>query len=155
MKKGNNQAPILIDAGGHSKAVRAIRTATYADKKDIKHYDSSATLQNQPSVDALIHLEEGKISQKRLQQVRSANKFITAEPVENLKKSEAGNDPNTIVRPTYRTMSVYGNKNRNLEINERPFTAILQTDMLKYGRNNDLREIDNIKKRLNKYDVTN
>lgn len=48
VKKGfrmNTQDPQPIDASG--KAARAIRTATYTDKKDIKHVDSALTLTNQ------------------------------------------------------------------------------------------------------------
>lgn len=100
-------------------------------------------------------MEENKISQTRLKQVRSAHKFISSEPTEEFKKTDTNlsNNNSPVARPAYRTMSVYGNKTKNLEVNDRPFTAVLETDILKFGRNNDLREIDNIKKRLNKYEV--
>ena len=49
-------------------------------------------------------------------------------------------------------MSVYGKQTQH-EIIERPFTAILNTDPIKFTRNNELREIDAIKKRFNKYEV--
>ena len=51
-----------------------------------------------------------------------------------------------------RTMSVYGKQTQH-EIIERPFTAIMNTDPVKFARNNELREIDAIKKRFNKYEV--
>lgn len=52
-----------------------------------------------------------------------------------------------------RTMSVYGNRDVKHEIQDRPFTAIMETDPLKFSRNNELREIHQIKKRFNRYEV--
>jgi hypothetical protein len=102
-------------------------------------------------VDEFIHLEENSIADQRLKAVRSNYKFIrTADEIDN--KTAISLEPIHKEKAS-RTMSVYGKKTHH-EITERPFTAILNTDPVKFARNNELREIDAIKKRFNKYEVT-
>jgi hypothetical protein len=88
-------------------------------------------------------LEEDKIAANRIQQVRSKTKLKAIE--ERMPE---------LTRNARATMSVYGRKEVAHDIVERPFTSVLQNDEIKFNRNNELREIDEVKKRLNKYHVT-
>ena len=87
-------------------------------------------------------LEEDKIASNKIQQVRSKTKL---RPIEERMPE--------LVRNQRATMSVYGRKEVAHDIVERPFTSVLNHDEVKFNRNNELREIDEVKKRLNKYHV--
>lgn len=139
------KGPQVMDA---RREGRMIRTATYTEKKDVK-----LAAQPPAGLDDVILLEEDKILQTRLQQVRSAHKFMSAE--DGPQESEVPIDltGNTGIRKGLRTMSVYGQKNTVHEVISRPFTALLQNDEIKFARNNELREIEMVKRRLNKNDV--
>ena len=106
------------------------------------------------TLDQAIHLEEESISHKRLLHVRSSNKFLTAAEDPSMTDTQPIIVPDLKPAKTMlRTMSVYGQKEKKHEIVERPFTAILQSDNFKFSRNNELREVDGIKKRFNRYEV--
>lgn len=86
---------------------------------------------------------------KRLDQVRSNTKTVIG--VND--REDKIEIPSKNLKNVHRTMSVYGNKDKKLEVMDRPFTAIMQGDDIKYARNNELREIENIKKRFNRNEV--
>lgn len=54
----------------------------------------------------------------------------------------------------HRTLSVYGKQQRNYDMVSRPFSAIMGYNQIKYRRNNQLREIEDIKNRLNRNKVS-
>ena len=63
-------------------------------------------------------------------------------------EAEAGYKKNQL-----RTLSVYAKPNRDLDNQARPFTHIMTYDQVRFRRNNQLREIDDIKHRLNRNKV--
>jgi len=52
-----------------------------------------------------------------------------------------------------RTLSVYGKKTTEYDMINRPLTSFAYNDRIKFMANNQLREIDEIKKRLNRNKV--
>ena len=154
VKRGDMNVPVFIDA---TQAKRTIRTATYGGKKDVKTIIETENNDLNPyffssyrqKVEDLIHLEENNISMKRLDQVRSNTKTVIG--VND--REDKIEIPSKNLKNVHRTMSVYGNKDKKLEVMDRPFTAIMQGDDIKYARNNELREIENIKKRFNRNEV--
>ena len=96
-------------------------------------------------------MEEFSIAQKRLNHARSNYSLLGTTKAKSIKTEIEVTDGHKVA--AIRTMSVYGNRDIKHEIQDRPFTAIMQTDTLKFSRNNELREIDQIKKRFNRHEV--
>lgn len=96
-------------------------------------------------------MEEFSIAQKRLNRARSNYSLLGTTKAKSIKTEIEVTDGHKVA--SIRTMSVYGNRDIKHEIQDRPFTAIMQTDTLKFSRNNELREIDQIKKRFNRHEV--
>ena len=52
-----------------------------------------------------------------------------------------------------RTLSVYGKRTQHLDVVDRPLTSFMQNDKYMFMRNNQIREIESLKHRLNRNKV--